>query len=710
MTENNKYNHADIVSAFWGIANSTRGIFTLADNKKIILPILLMKRLDTTLLGTKEKVLEKVKALNDKKETDENKIERALKRASKKPYYNSSRFTFDSLLEDTENIIDNFEDFVNWFSPNVREILWHLDFPHMLWKLKKSNILLKLLNEFSQPEMDVSPDLVSNYEMWLIFEEMIRWYSESDATASWDFFTPRDIVHLNANLLLRWDYKTREDWVDITIYDPTCWTGWFLTEAKDLYIKESRENWYFDNDVIPHWQELMPEIYAMWKADFLIRWEDPDNIKWPASTLSQDWFKWRTFDYILANPPYWINWSKDEDYIYNNIEEKWEESPFKAWTPRTKDWQLLFIQHMIDKMHKPDENWKIKRSEIACVTNAWPLRTGWIWSWENDIRKWIFENDYLEAVIALPSWIFYNTWISTFIWIMSNNKSKKRKNKIQLIDAREMWSEVEEVFWSKWIEFTEENSEKIIKMYKEFKETDVCKIFDKKHFWQIEMKINIPRKDNYQLSEERIDNLKNWKAISKLIDENNFWQEEDLEDEKNIKNWCSIEAIAEWKIELKENIERVERIKSKLRDLWKDWVVYKKYEDIEKVLNEWITDEELEDFWFKRNLFVANVIDCISERDETAETVRDDKWEVIFCDETTYYDDIREDEDREEYLKEYVYKYFPDAVVDEKEDWVCYWIDFSEFFYEEEEYGSLEEAQKECDDIWQEIVELQKEL
>ena len=310
------------------------------------------------------------------------------------------------------------------FDPNVQDIFEHFDIKNQVAKLAKANLLYLLIKKFSETNVDLSPKNISNHEMGTLFEELIRKFSETSNEEAGEHFTPRDVVKLMTELMFVGEKGLEEDNVIKTIYDPACGTGGMLTSCKE-YITSKNPTM----DVVLFGQEINPEIYAICKADMLMKGEIAKNIKGPSSTLSNDGLSDKRFDYMISNPPYGTDWEKDKDVVDAEAELGFG-GRFGAGTPRKSDGQLLFIQHMISKMKMHGE-----KSRIAVITNGSPLFTGDAGSGESNIRKWIFENDYLETLVALPNQLFFNTDIGTYVWILTNKKDSERKGKVQLKDS-----------------------------------------------------------------------------------------------------------------------------------------------------------------------------------------------------------------------------------------------------------------------------------
>src|SRR5690554_4356484 len=381
-----------------------------------------LRRFDCVLTETKQEVLDKYETL---KKSGLQNMDPVLNRISKQEFNNTSKYDFDKLLADPDNIANNLRNYINGFSKNAREIIEHFDFDKQITKLNDNNLLYLIISEFNK--IDLHPEVVSNTQMGYIFEELIRRFSEHAEAG--DHYTPREVIELMVNLLLNEerDELTQEGLV-ATIMDPACGTGGMLSVAED-YLRKLNPG----IQVEVFGQELNPQSYAICKADMLMKGQNSDNIVL-GDSFTHDGHRGEEFRYLLTNPPFGVEWKKAQKFIKDEHENLGFDGRFGAGLPRVSDGSLLFLQHLIHKM-KHDE----KGSRIAIVFNGSPLFTGDAGSGESEIRRWIIENDLLEGIVALPDQLFYNTGISTYVWIVSNKKNDdimkgpKRKGKIQLV-------------------------------------------------------------------------------------------------------------------------------------------------------------------------------------------------------------------------------------------------------------------------------------
>lgn len=481
-------NFQEKITFIWDLADLLRGAYKRNEYQKVILPFTVLKRFDSVLSDSKESVLK----IYDKYKGEFDNLEHILLDASKDKngkslgFYNHSSYNFKTLLEDPEHIEQNLIHYLNSFSGNVQEIFDNFKIKFHIEKLAKTNRLLILIKKFSESKIDLHPDIVSNHEMGTIFEELTRRFAEQSNEEAGEHFTPRDVIELMTKLMfIENGIHLNEKNLIRTIYDPACGTGGMLTSCKN-FITAMNDT----IDTVLFGQELNDEIYAICKADMLIKGEKDDNIKGPLSTLSEDKFPDNKYDYIISNPPYGTKWEVDKNEVKAEA-EKGFEGRFGAGLPRISDGQLLFLQHMISKM-------KLKeKSRIAVITNGSPLFTGDAGSGESDIRKWIIENDLLEAIIALPKQMFYKTDIGTYIWILTNEKPIERIGKIQLIDATSKFKKMRKSLGKKRQYLSEGDIDEIVNFYDKFSNCDAVKIFDNEEFGFTKVIVERPLQLNY---------------------------------------------------------------------------------------------------------------------------------------------------------------------------------------------------------------------
>lgn len=439
--------HRQLANFIWGICNLLRGPYKRNEYRKVILPLTVLRRFDCLLAPTKTQALATFSEFKSKPESI---IRSKMSAATGYPFYNLSKLEFtpsqkdrNSLLDDPSNLAPNLNSYINGFSPNVRAIMERFSFDQQIAKMADKNLLYKVIQEFTK--IDLSPDHIDNMQMGYVFEELIRIGAEQSNEEAGEHFTPREVIKLMVNLLLSPEQDLRRSHVVKTIYDPACGTGGMLSVA-EKYIRD------LNNKANPllYGQDWNDEAWAVCRADMLIKGEDADNIA-QGDTFTKDAHardeqgQRRTFDYMLANPPFGVEWKQQQRYIEHERDTLGYQGRFGAGTPRINDGALLFLQHMIAKMRTPQEG----GSRIGIVFNGSPLFTGDAGSGESEIRRWIIENDWLEAVVALPEQLFYNTGISTYIWVLTNRKEAQRKGRVQLIDARNHWVQMEKSLGNK---------------------------------------------------------------------------------------------------------------------------------------------------------------------------------------------------------------------------------------------------------------------
>ena len=426
----NTETHSQLASFIWSICNLLRGPYKRNEYRKVILPLTVLRRFDCLLAPTKQQALA---ALDKNQGKSEKIIDSVVCNATGYPFYNRHKLDFAKLLDDPNHLAQNLGSYINAFSPNVRAIMEKFKFEEQIAHLASKNILYEVIKKFAA--IDLSSDHIDNMQMGYVFEELIRIGAEQSNEEAGEHFTPREVIKLMVDLLFNPDQDMRvllKSHVVVKIYDPACGTGGMLSEAE----KRIRA---LNTKAQPHLfgQDLNDEAWAVCRSDMLIKGEDADNIKL-GDTFTNDAFnrdeegKKITFDYMLANPPFGVEWKQQQKFIENERDTLGSEGRFSAGLPRINDGALLFLQHMISKVNTEED----RSSRIAIVFNGSPLFTGDAGSGESEIRRWIIEHDGLEAVIALPDQLFYNTGIGTYIWIVTNRKEARRKGKVQLIDAR----------------------------------------------------------------------------------------------------------------------------------------------------------------------------------------------------------------------------------------------------------------------------------
>lgn len=420
-------NHSEIVSFLWGVADLIRDTFKRGKYQDVILPLTVLRRLDCVLAGTKEQVLAKQAELRGKKLEN---LDPQLRKIAGFAFYNTSRYDFEKLLADVPHLAANLRNYIAGFSPNMREVLEKFDFDNTISKLDEAGLLFQVLERFKK--VDLHPDKIDNPTMGTIFEELIRKFNEALNENPDEHFTPRDVVHLMVDLMLAGDEdRIRRKGVVCTVYDPCCGSGGMLMITKEHVTVGVRKNGDLlrpavnkDAEIHLFGQEVNPETWAVSKSDLFMKdptGRDADNIAY-GSTLSNDRHAGLTFDYLIANPPYGKDWKRDEDAVRAE-HERGAAGRFAPGLPRISDGQLLFLLHMLAHAKDPKEG----GSRIAIIMNGSPLFTGDAGSGESEIRRFILEHDLLEALIALPEQLFYNTGIATYVWVVTNRKAPERQ-------------------------------------------------------------------------------------------------------------------------------------------------------------------------------------------------------------------------------------------------------------------------------------------
>ena len=487
MSNNGKFQ--EISSLIWNVCDDVlRGLFKSHEYGDVILPFITLRRLDCMLEPHKSKVVDLYHSL--KNDVEPSPI--IFKKTGLK-FYNHSQYDLSRLKGDPNGIKLNFQNYLNGFSDNVHEILQNFQIDKPVEKLVKNNKLYLLVDKLT--EVDLHPEVVDNHTMGQIYEELLRRFSELSNETSGEHYTPRDIVSLLTSLVFSGSKDDlKGSGVIRSVYDCCSGSGGILSISKQ-WIKENISE---KVNVNLFGQELNPQTYAICKSDFLITGEDPDNIRL-GSSLSNDHFSGKKFDYQITNPPFGVSWKSEEDFVKSESQNP--NGRFSVGTPRTSDGSLLFLQHMISKM-------KLEGSRIGVIFNGSPLFTGDAGSGESEIRKWIIENDWLECVVQLPDQLFFNTGITTYIWIVNNKKKKNRKGKVQLIDGSSFFKQMRKSLGNKRKEITEEQRNEILKIYDKFVEGEYCKIFPNEYFGYNKITIEQPLVNDGKVENDKQGNPK----------------------------------------------------------------------------------------------------------------------------------------------------------------------------------------------------------
>ncbi|MEU8079259.1 class I SAM-dependent DNA methyltransferase [Catellatospora citrea] len=441
--------HQELAGFIWSVADLLRGDYKQSEYGKVILPLTVLRRLECVMEPTRQAVWDRDASLNlDNKD-------QLLKIAAKLPFYNTSKQTFATVGADAASADKNLRDFINGFSPNAREILDKYDFDTQITRLKNAKLLYLVVQKFA--DVDLHLDKVDNHQMGYVFEELIRKFSEISNETAGEHFTPREVIKLMVNLLLAPDAATlTEPGQVINILDPACGTGGMLSAAEDHIASLNPEA-----TVTLFGQEINGESYAICRSDMMLKGQDPANIVL-GNSFSEDGHSGRTFDYMLANPPFGVEWKKVKEQVEEEA-ELGHAGRFGAGLPRINDGSFLFLQHMLSKMRPVEKG----GSRLAIVFNGSPLFTGAAESGESNIRRWILENDLLEGIVALPDQLFYNTGISTYFWILSNRKASNLRGKVILLDARDQWAKMRKSLGDKRKLITDDQIADITRLYGE---------------------------------------------------------------------------------------------------------------------------------------------------------------------------------------------------------------------------------------------------
>lgn len=617
------------VNFIWSIANKLRGPYQSDKYKDVIIPMVIIRRFECALAPTKHKVVAQYEA-------NPAYPAKAMYRVSGYQFYNTSGFDLAELVNDTDHLAANFKSYIQGFSSNIQDIIKSLDFDKQIDKMDKNNRLLSVVKAFS--ELDLNPRTIDNVKMGYIFEELIRKFSENAEAG--DHYTGRDIIKLMVNILLA---EGCDDIFDdgkvITVLDQACGTGGMLSTGYN-FIKRYNPT----ADVRLFGQEINPESYAICLAEMMIKGQNADNICYQ-DTMKADRFNGTKMRFVIENPPFGTPWGgKDaaegvEDAV-NEEFKKGFDGRWGAGLPGSGDMQMLFLQSAIDKM---DDNF----GRAAIIENGSPLFSGGTASGESQIRRWMLENDLIEAIIALPVDLFYNTGIATYIWVLSKNKRSERKGKIQLIDASQMFHKLRKALGNKKNEISPEDRSAITKLYADFAESEICKIYDNEEFIYREYAVMQPLQRSYAITEKRIQDMLSRGTLSVLYDEAKVEELENAEeltgkDAKKLENYQNNKPV-------------FEAIIAALEAAIADTVYLKEKEFIPvltKALAQSTADKKL----------IDKIAAGLSEMDKNAEIQRDKKGNILYDKETKDTEIVKFEEDIDTYMAREVLPHIPDAV------------------------------------------------
>jgi type I restriction enzyme M protein len=659
------------VSFLWNIAESLRGTYKAEDYGKVMLPMIVLRRFDCLLDEYDRETIKRVCKETDYvsgAERDEVVIAELeeIHKMKHLSFFNISDYNFKSLLDDSENIAENLKEYINGFSENVKGIMENFKFSTQIDHLNKKNKLYAVIQKFS--EVDLHMDRVSNELMGKIYEELIRRFYEN--TDAGEHYTPREVVELCMEMLFYTeDEFIREEGRLIDIADFCVGTGGMLSEAR-RYIEANNKK----AEIQLYGQELMDESFAICQADMIMKGENPENIRL-GNSLSEDRFRGEKFRFLISNPPYGVTW-KDEEKAVKEEAELGFDGRFGAGTPRVSDGSLLFLQNMTSKMKTDEEG-----SRIAIILNGSPLFTGDAGSGESDIRKWIIESDMLEGIIALPTDMFYNTGISTYIWVLTNRKTPERKGKIQLVDGSKFYKPMRKSLGSKRKKISKSQIQEIKEIYSAFEETDISKIFDNADFGFRKITVERPLKLRFEVNEETLEVFKGTTQYINLA----------VSKKKNEEVKSKEEAEGREKQE--QLLDALKGIKGKFLDR----------EKFLKVLKAQLKKDGVD---FVNAGMIKAIWSSIGVRDEEASVCTNKKGVIEPDTNLRDSESIPLKEDVQEYFKREVLPHVPDAYIDETTlDKIGYEIPFTRHFYKYKKLRGFEEIMKEISDLEAEIQE-----
>jgi len=692
--------HSELARFIWSICNLLRGPYKRNEYRKVILPLTVLRRFDCLLAPTKERVLKKHAEVKSK---PENVVRSVLAKVTGRPFYNLSKLDFAKLLDDPDQLAPNLNAYINGFSKNVREIMERFAFDQQIARMAEKNLLYEVIKAFAK--VDLSPERVDNVQMGYVFEELIRVGAEQANEEAGEHFTPREVIKLMVNLLLSPEKDLGRSHVVKTIYDPACGTGGMLSVAEQ-YIRALNA----EARPLLFGQDWNDEAWAVCKSDMLIKGEDADNIRL-GDTFTQDGFdrdregRRLTFDYMLANPPFGVEWKQQQRDIEKERDTLGYNGRFGAGTPRINDGSLLFLQHMLSKMRRPENG----GSRIGIVFNGSPLFTGDAGSGESNIRQWIIENDWLEAVVALPDQLFYNTGISTYIWVLTNRKEPERKGKIQLIDARQFFVKMRKSLGNKRNKIGDrdegepdqigditrlhgnfqDGEARTVKTNGEEKTLVVSKVFDNADFGFSKITVERPLRLQFQATADRIARPEEETAFRNLA-------------VSNKKNEAARLQEVEGGQHRQEEIRRLLCAFAETHGdtLYRDRKAFlTDLREMDRAQGVRLTASELK-----------VVLSALGERDETAEVCRDRNGNPEPDPDLRDTENVPLKESIEEYFQREVLPHVPDAWIDHTKTKVGYEIPLNRHFYRYEPPRPLEEIEADIKGLENDILALPAEV
>ncbi len=700
-------NHSQIVNFIWGVADLIRDTFKRSKYQDVILPLTVLRRLDCVLAPTKPKVMEVQARYKGKLDN----LDGLLQRASGFAFYNTSRYDFEKLLADAPHIAQNLRNYIAGFSPNMREVLEKFDFDNTISKLDEAGLLFQVVQRFGDPQVNLHPDAVDNAVMGTIFEELIRKFNEALNENPGEHFTPRDVVHLMFDLLLAGDeQRLQTKGVVLSVYDPCCGSGGMLTIAKEhITVGEIRDSKHLGDPVNPDadihlfGQEVNPETFAICKSDLFMKSQDgrdAENVVF-GSTLSNDRHAAGSFDYMIANPPYGKDWKRDQDAVRDE-HDRGAAGRFGPGLPRISDGQLLFLQHMLAHVKESTQG----GSRVAIIMNGSPLFTGDAGSGESEIRRWILENDLLEALIALPEQLFYNTGIATYVWVLTNRKRPQRRGKVQLINASSFWTLLRKSLGAKRREVPFGRKQEVLRLLADFQdgatrtvdqdgeehEAVVSRVYPTTHFGFRKITVERPLRLDFQASPERIARLDDQRAFANLAVSRKKGATKARDEEAGRKQQAALRAL----------------LRSLPDDLFLDRALF---------------EAKLSDAARETDLKLAApirkaILSALAERNPKAEICRDRDGRPEPDPELRDTENMPLSDAVESFFEREVKPHVPDAWIDtnrrDPQDGevglVGYEINFNRHFYEYRPPRPLEEIEADIQRVEKEIVDMLQEM
>ena len=664
-------NFGEKANFIWSVADLLRGPYRPNQYKDVMLPLTVLRRLDCVLQPTKDKVLKRYEKLKDGKIKN---LDPILNKVAGQSFHNRSLYTFERLKADPNNIAANLVHFIKGFSGQAREIIDNFGFEEHIAKLDKVNRLYQVVSRFC--DIDLHPDKVSNLEMGYIFEELIRRFNEASNEEAGDHFTPREVIRLMVNLIFEpdSDILTTKGIVK-KLLDPACGTGGMLSVSEE-YLRELNP----DAGLVVFGQDYNDQAYAICGSDMMIKGQDPNKIK-NNNSFTEDQFPGDRFDYMLANPPFGVEWKPEQDFVRQEHEEQGFGGRFGAGLPRINDGSLLFLQHMLSKMKPREEG----GSRLAIVFNGSPLFTGAAGSGESEIRRWIIENDWLEAIVALPDQLFYNTGIYTYFWVLTNRKSRARRGKVQLINATGFFEKMRKSLGNKRHQISDDQRDEITRLHGEFQEGEFVRIFDNNDFGYHRITVERPLRLNFQVSPERLEKVEAAKAFANLATS------------KKRKNQEAAQA------EIKAGKRKQQEILDALQGLAGLGLATDR-DKFSRAMKSAFREAKIV---VPPPLF-KTVLMALAERDETADVCTNKKGEPEPDTELRDYENVPLKEDIEEYFDREVLPHVPEAWIDHSKTKVGYEINFNRYFYKYTPPRPLEEIEAELKQIEGEIADMLK--